>query len=123
MLSQLGFAVEALPGRLLRTQALVIMAKENKEKSGLSKDVEKLSISKQHVPLLDRLSSFHSESDQNLIEFPVGFQSAPGKPLFFDVAYHSLQFDSLASRIEEEKKKEGGGGGLLSNLGLGGLFS
>eukprot|EP00466_Bigelowiella_natans_P007277 jgi/Bigna1/76632/fgenesh1_pg.42_\ len=115
--SRLETLVSLLPAKRLRAKALVLQAKYATEK-GLTKGMANMDISdtkKTEAPLLDRLDKFESTEDKELTKFPEVFKAAPGKALFFDVAYNELSFDSLGKRLEAEKQKSGG---LLSSLGL-----
>lgn len=106
--------LKATRARLIEAQARTLLAKANAE-SNLSISVKDMKlVASTQPPLLQRLDKFAAKTDAKLADFPVSLRSAPAKPVFFDVAYHSVQFGSLDKRVEEEKAKSGG---LLSSLG------
>uniref|UniRef100_A0A7S3ZB70 Signal recognition particle subunit SRP68 n=1 Tax=Lotharella globosa TaxID=91324 RepID=A0A7S3ZB70_9EUKA len=116
LLSQLESMQSNLRQRELRTRANAVLKQSVSENT--ASDSAPGVDSKERktcVPLLERLDKFDSESDIKLANFPLDVQLAPPKPLFYDVAYHTLGFKSLAKRVESEKEKSGG---LLSSLGL-----
>lgn len=115
LVAELKAVEEDLVGRKLRTYALALLQKESNE-AKLANSVKKMQIDKRKaVPLLKRLGEFHANTDSNLADFPSKFKLAPGKPIFFDVAYHSLTYDDISKRVTEEGAKSGG---LLSGFGL-----
>ncbi len=114
-MSDLTSLKQALQEKQLSSQANALLEKSRSE-AKLNTKVQNLSVSSHGpVPLLDRLNEFHSKNDNHLSNIPLEFEATTGKPLFFDVAYHSLAFSTLDKRIEAEKSKSGG---LLSSLGL-----
>ena len=65
--------------------------------------------------LMDRLDTFEvvePSSQYKLIRFPPQLETMPNKPVFFDLASHSVSFNSLEKRIKKT-------GGFFSSL-LGG---
>jgi len=58
--------------------------------------------------LLDRLDSFKTgpaSNQYNMIPFPPQFQTAPCKPILFDLAFNHLQSPNLGPRIPKVKPK------------------
>jgi len=69
-------------------------------------------------PILERLDQYEAGSfstQHSLVDFPPRYQSAPCKPILFDLAFNSLSFPSLAHRIKPKKSEKTG---FLSRLNL-----
>ncbi|GAB5356086.1 hypothetical protein AAMO2058_000260600 [Amorphochlora amoebiformis] len=112
LLKEVENIAKELPKKQYKAHAMALMDQNTKENT-LNKSVAGLRI--EPKPLLERLGTFNWGSDTNLSEFPIKMKGAPAKQLYFDVAYHSIAFDSFAQRLETEKKNSAG---LLSSLGL-----
>jgi len=84
------------------------LTKDVKQKLTLneSEQVEEDDISTQF--LLDRLDSFKTGPASNqykIIQFPPQFQTAPCKPILFDLAFNHLQSPNLSHRVPKVKSK------------------